>query len=263
MNRLAVPQPQIFRVFSFVDEGCSGNPAGVCLLPGRYDEDFCKKTAIAVGAPETAFVFYDNDELALRWLTRNGTEVAACGHGTLAAAYIMWRQGHWEKSRAIEFATIGGQLKASREGEYITLDFPREDVIEIKSPEYAFDRLLGIDVVFVGKARYDYLVVAPEAADVTGLRPDFNALARVETRGIIVTARADRPAYDYVNRFFAPRVGIDEDPVTGSAQIGLGLYWSRMLKKNSLTGYQASPEGGVVRVKILDDRVQISGKVGD
>jgi PhzF family phenazine biosynthesis protein len=256
-----ITQKQIFTADSFVGEGCAGNPAGICLLPHEYPEDFYKATAMSIGAPETAFVYQDKDRLALKWFTCNGSEVAACGHATLAAAYILWKNRLFERAQVIEFITQSGLITAKCEGEYITLDFPADTITEEKPPACDFGELLGIDTGFVGRTKYDYFVVAQQEKDVVNLRPDFDHLMQIETRGIIVTSRSNSPGYDYVNRFFAPRLGINEDPVTGSAHVSLGIYWGRVLNKSSLVGYQASKERGIVKVTVLKDRVLISGKV--
>lgn len=260
---IMITQKQIFTANSFVGEGCSGNPAGVCLLPHAYPEEFYQATAISVGAAETAFVYRDKDRLVLKWYTRNGTEVAACGHATLAAAYILWKNHLLERSQAIEFSTRSGLITATCDDEYITLDFPADTVTAEKPPRYDFKMLLGIEPTYIGKTKYDYFVVTQKDEDVFNLHPDFSDLMQVEARGIIVTSTSGSPKYDYVNRFFAPRLGINEDPVTGSAHVSLGMYWSRVLNKSNLVGYQASSERGLIKVTVLKDRVLISGKVSE
>jgi PhzF family phenazine biosynthesis protein len=216
--------------------------------------------AAKVAAPETAFLHEAGDVYNLRWFSPNGTEVALCGHATLAAAYILWDKAHVPAGAAIHFATMSGELVATRDGGLVTLEFPTEDITGAAEMADELGRLLGVAPVYTGRTRFDYLVVVADAAAVVDLAPDFARLGEIETRGIIVTARADSTDYDYVSRFFAPRLAIDEDPVTGSAQLALGVYWSRALGKNPLTGYQASREGGMVRVFVSGATTQLSGR---
>ena len=256
----AITEPRIFRVKSFVAAGCQGNPAGVCLLPLPRDDNFYTKAAIKMAAPETAFVCKSDDIYQLRWFTRAGREVDLCGHATLAAASVLWDRGYVNPDKIIRFTTRSGILSAKREGDCVTLDFPREKITEIKERKYDFGEILGLSPLYVGKTSFDYLVVAESEESVKNLKPDLEKIKTVRTRGIIVSARSFHPEYDFVSRFFAPLVGIDEDPVTGSAHGALGVYWSGVLNKNNLVGYQASREGGMVRVTVLKDRILLSGR---
>jgi PhzF family phenazine biosynthesis protein len=255
-----ITEPRIFQVKSFVAAGCQGNPAGVCLLPSQRSDDYYRKVAIKMAAPETAFVFKDADIYRLRWFTPTGSEVALCGHATLAAASILWDKGYVDPGKTIGFTTKSGILSAKREGAYITLDFPRDKITEINSSEYDFSKILGLFPLFTGKTSFDYLVVVDSEEAVKNLAPDFEKLKKLGERGVIVTAKAAGKKYDFVSRFFAPSVGINEDPVTGSAHCALGVYWSGVLKKDKMVGYQASREGGMVKVTVLPDRILLGGK---
>jgi PhzF family phenazine biosynthesis protein len=256
----AITEPQIFQVKSFVAAGCRGNPAGVCLLPSQRDDNYYRKVAVKIAATETAFVYQSDDIYQLRWFTRAGSEVDLCGHATLAAASILWDRGYVDPGKIIRFSTRSGILSAKREGDYVTLDFPREKITEIKSGRYDFGEILGLSPLYTGQTSFDYLVIADSEESVKNLMPDFDKIRKIKTRGVIVSAKSSHPEYDFVSRFFAPLVGIDEDPVTGSAHCALGVYWSRVLNKNSLVAYQASREGGVVRVTVLKDRILLGGK---
>jgi PhzF family phenazine biosynthesis protein len=251
---------RLYLVNSFAEGPCRGNPAGVCLLPAPRDDDYYRRVAVKVAAPETAFLCEAGDVYSLRWFSANGTEVDLCGHATLASAHILRDKGYAAPDAAIRFATRSGELTATGDGGLITLEFPTEPVDDAAEMADELGHLLGVTPRYTGRTRFDYLVVVEDAATVIDLAPDFARLREVETRGIIVTAASGGPDYDYVSRFFAPRLGIDEDPVTGSAQLCLGVYWSRALGKNPLTGYQASREGGMARVFVKGARTQLSGR---
>jgi PhzF family phenazine biosynthesis protein len=250
----------IFRVNAFVAGPYQGNPAGVFLLPRERTVDFYRKAAVLMDCPETAFLHEENGDLQLRWFTRGGSEVDLCGHATLATACILWRKGYAGPRERLCFQTKSGALTAMRDGTYVTLGFPREDVTEAAHDKYDFEKLVGLRPVYVGRTRFDYFLAADSEKAVINLAPDFEKLKEVRTRGIIITAKSTKPEYDFVSRFFAPAIGIDEDPVTGSAHCALGPYWGSILKKNDLIGYQASREGGIVRVKLLPGGVLLSGQ---
>jgi PhzF family phenazine biosynthesis protein len=256
----AITEPGIFKVNSFVAEGCKGNPAGVCLLPLSREDEYCKKVANKIAASETAFVYKGDDIYHLKWFTPTGAEVALCGHATLAAASILWDKGYVDSRKTIRFTTKSGILSAKREGDYVTLDFPPDKITEIQNKGYDFGRILGLSPRFTAKTNFDYLVVIDSEEAVKNLEPDFEQLKKLQERGVIITARAIGKDYDFISRFFAPGIGIDEDPVTGSVHCALGKYWGGVLNKKNMVGYQASREGGMVRVTILKDRILLGGK---
>jgi PhzF family phenazine biosynthesis protein len=250
---------KIYIVNSFVAIGCEGNPAGVCLLNAPPGDAFYRETTIKIGASETAFVLNNGGAFNLRWLTAGGVEVDLCGHATLASAYILWKKGYVKPENNIEFHTKSGVLSARKDGAFIALDFPCEAVTPVDKPP-DFKKLLGIAPLFIGKTRFDYFLTVDSEAAVNNLMPDFERLKKLPARGFIVTAKSNNRKYDFVSRFFAPAVGINEDPVTGSAHCALGPYWGDILGKKELVGYQASKEGGVVGVEVLKDRVLLKGK---
>jgi len=256
-----ITTPRIFQANAFVEGPHRGNPAGVCLLPEERDEDFYRKVAIKMDLSETAFIVREGNTFHLRWFTRGGSEVDLCGHATLATAFILYKKGYVSSGETIRFQTKSGILSAKQEGDYITLDFPLDELTELKDRKNDFGALLGLSPLYTAKTKFDYLVVVDSEEAIKNLEPDFDKLKKLQERGIIVTAKAVGKKYDFVSRFFAPAIGIDEDPVTGSAHCALGPYWSSILKKNRLIGYQASREGGIVRVEVLEDRVSLSGKV--
>ncbi len=257
----AITELQLYRANSFVEKGCRGNPAGVCLLPQAGDDDFYCRVAVKMNLPETAFLVQEGEVFQLRWFTRGGSEVDLCGHATLASAFILCNKGYVKAGDEIRFQSKSGSLTAQSDGDFITLGFPREKITEVSQCEHDFREYFGFAPLYTGRTRFDYFLVTDTADTVKNLAPDFKNLKKIKTRGIIITAKSESREYDFISRFFAPAIGIAEDPVTGSAHCALGPYWSAILKKDSLTGYQASQEGGVVKVKVLKDSVQLGGRV--
>jgi PhzF family phenazine biosynthesis protein len=259
-NNKEINEFRIYRANAFVKTPYQGNPAGVCLLPAEKSEDFYRKVAIKMDMAETAFIVKDNDIFHLKWFTRGGVEVDLCGHATLATAYILSEKGYVNPGEAIHFQTKSGVLTAQSDKEYITLGFPLVKVTEVKNSEYDFKELMGFSPLYTGRTQFDYLLVADSEQTVKNCAPDFGKLKKIDARGIIVTAKSESAGYDFISRFFAPSIGVNEDPVTGSAHCSLGPYWGSILKKNKLVGYQASREGGIVGVEVLKNSVLLSGK---
>jgi PhzF family phenazine biosynthesis protein len=206
---------------------------------------------------ETAFLLRRADGFDLRWFTPS-LEVDLCGHATLASAHMLWEEGHLSASEPARFHTRSGVLTATRNEEMIWLDFPATPSHPAETPS-ELQSGIGATMLYVGRTPFDYLVELDSESRVRSLAPDLAALARLGTRGVIVTARSTDPAYDFVSRFFAPGSGIGEDPVTGSAHCGLGPFWAARLGKKELVGYQASARGGAVRVRLEDDRAHLGG----
>ena len=256
-----ISKPQLYRCNSFIGPGCEGNPAGVCLLPAPRDEKLYRDIAVTMGCSETAFLYNEDGVFQLRWFTRAAREVDLCGHATLAASWVLWEKDFIAGGDPVNYRTRSGVLTAALKGQDIFMDFPVKPVVPLKVDEYPLAGLLGVKVLFMGKAWFDLLVEIDNEDDIKQLKPDFKALSAISIRGIIITARARSKEYDFVSRFFAPSIGIDEDPVTGSAHCALADYWSKKLLKVKMIGYQASPEGGIVGVQYKKDRVTLSGKV--
>lgn len=248
----------IVQVDAFTDTPFAGNPAAVCVLPGPRDERWMQDVAREMNLSETAFLHQQDDGFSLRWFTP-AVEVDLCGHATLASAHVLWEAGHLRPDEPARFYTRSGLLTAARGDDWIELDFPAEPARPTPAPP-DLARALGVVPVSVGKNRFDYLVEVESEEAVRGVRPDFTALRAVTARGVIVTSRATAGEYDFVSRFFAPGVGIDEDPVTGSAHCCLGPFWSARLGKSELVAYQASARGGVVRVRCDKARVYLGGQ---
>lgn len=249
----------IYQVDSFTDAPFKGNPAGVCCLMGHRPDDWMQRVAFEMNLSETAFFMQKNDSFLLRWFTP-AVEVDLCGHATLATAHVIWQSEIVGPLEPIHFETRSGTLTAKREGEWIVLDFP----VRVSSPAALPDGIteaLGVTPVACLRGVDDYVLVFETEAEVRAIEPDFRALKSVKARGVIVTSKSESPAYDFVSRFFGPAVGVDEDPVTGSAHCALAHYWGERLGKKSMTGFQASERGGVVKVELPGKgRVLLKGK---
>lgn len=248
----------ICQVDAFTDRAFSGNPAAVCILDEAKDDSWMQNVAAEINLSETAFIKREGEGFNLRWFTPT-VEVDLCGHATLASAHILWEEGHLKPDQKASFYTRSGLLTAELRGDWMELDFPSEPEEEAVAPPDLVDAL-GVKPKYVGRNRFDYILEVDSEEAVRNLKPDFPLLTKVETRGVIVTSRTSTREFDFVSRFFAPRVGINEDPVTGSAHCCLGPFWKSRLNKNEFTAYQASARGGVVRVRVAGDRVYLSGQ---
>jgi predicted PhzF superfamily epimerase YddE/YHI9 len=255
---LAVSRIRCFQVDAFTDRPFAGNPAAVCLVEQETDTRWMQSVAAEMNLSETAFVRRLDNGFALRWFTPK-VEVDLCGHATLASAHILWTEGLVAPTEPIRFHTKSGLLTCSPSGASIELDFPATAPQAVEPPSGLLGAL-GTDSAWVGKTRFDYLVLVDSESALRSLSPEFRELVKLKTRGVIVTARSDDSRFDFVSRFFAPAAGVDEDPVTGSAHCCLGPFWADRLGKVALFGFQASPRGGVVQVRVLGNRVILGGQ---
>ena len=248
----------IYQVDAFTRTPFAGNPAAVCVLPEPASERWMQDVAREMNLSETAFLVGSEDGYQLRWFTPV-VEVDLCGHATLASAHVLWETGDANPEETLRFHTKSGLLSATRDGDWIELNFPATPVSPCDPPPLLLEAL-GVSASFVGKSKFDYFVEVSSEAEVRAVSPDFNALGQVETRGTIVTSQADDPDCDFVSRFFAPATAVDEDPVTGSAHCALGPYWRERLGKSEFAARQISERGGELRVSVDGDRVRIAGQ---
>lgn len=246
------------QVDAFTDRPFAGNPAAVCLLEEERDEPWMQAAAAEMNLSETAFVRPLEEGFALRWFTP-AVEVDLCGHATLASAHVLWSEQVVANDEPIEFHTKSGVLTCSQRGDLIELDFPAATV-EPAEPTEALAAALGASPSFVGKSGSDQLVLVESAQVLRKLQPDFARMNELGVRAVMVTSASDDPQFDFLSRFFGPGVGIDEDPVTGSAHCSLGPFWSERLGNTDMTAFQASARGGVVRVRIAGNRVLLGGQ---
>lgn len=240
-------------VNAFTDAPFGGNPAGVVLLDAPAEADWMQSVAAQLKHSETAFVVRapEGEPKPLRWFTPT-TEVELCGHATLAAAHVLGGDQR--------FRTRSGELTCTSSGGTVELDFPADEAGPVEPPADLAGGLPGTTIERVARGSADVLVQLESAEQVRALQPDLVALERVETRGVIVTARGEAAGVDFVSRFFAPRYGIPEDPVTGSAHCVLAPWWAAELERSGeLTGEQLSARGGVVHAEPRGSRVALRG----
>lgn len=246
---------KIWIVDAFAKEPYSGNPAAVVIVDEFPADAICQKIAAEMNLSETAFVKHlHGNHYHLRWFTPK-TEVKLCGHATLASVHILHQEKR-VKEGEILFDSLSGLLKVSVAQFLYTLDFPLQrvgDPLELASIKQNFpNRIQAV-------AAYDDVIIElPSAEEVVNYIPQISELEKIECRGIIITARGNGP-YDFVSRFFAPKVGVNEDPVTGSAHCKLADYWQSKLKKSQFLAYQASKRGGEIAISVHGDRVHLSG----
>jgi PhzF family phenazine biosynthesis protein len=245
-------------VDAFTATPFAGNSAAVCILAAPRDESWMQAVARELNHAETAFLLREGDGWRLRWFTP-AVEVDLCGHATLASAHVLWETGQLGRSEVARFATRSGILTAVTRESWITLDFPATPPRAAELPP-ALASGLRIRALGAWRTPFDWLVELEDEAAVRAVTPDLTALASLGGRGVIVTSRASSPDYDFVSRFFAPAVGIPEDPVTGSAHCALGPLWGTRLGKHQMVGCQASSRGGVVRVTLQGERVLLGGQ---
>ena len=246
---------RIFQIDAFTDAVFGGNPAAVCPLDSWLDDATMQAIANENNLSETAFFVPADGAYALRWFTPLA-EVDLCGHATLASAHVVFHHVQRDAD-SVAFETRSGRLEVTRSGDDLTMDFPALAAHPVESPA---DLSAGLgtepQAVF---ADMDYLAMFETEAQVRAIRPDMTALARLdERRGVIVTAPGE--SADFVSRFFSPRLGVPEDPVTGSAHCMLAPFWAERLGKTTFQARQVSARGGTVRCAVAGDRVRLSGR---
>ena len=250
---------RLLQIDAFADQPFRGNPAAVCLLDRERDEKWMQNVGAEMNLSETAFLLPKNDGWSLRWFTPS-VEVALCGHATLASAHALWEENLLAPGETAKFHTKSGLLTARQRDSLIELDFPATPEEKTEAPADLLQALGIASPRYVGRDKFDFLVEVGSEDELRRLKPNHAALRQIPVRGVIVTSRASNGTYDFVSRFFAPGSGVDEDPVTGSAHCRLAPYWSERLGKKEFVAYQASPRGGVLRVRLDGDRVKIAGR---
>jgi predicted PhzF superfamily epimerase YddE/YHI9 len=268
-----------FVVDAFTNRRFTGNPAAIVPLAKWEPDQWLQNVAMEMNLSETAYLVPNDSGFDLRWFTPKA-EVDLCGHATIAAAIVLVQLGELSAGGRVAFSTRSGVLTAVRRGSRIQLDFPALTVTACEPPPGLLAALGDVTARYVGRGKFDYLVEVEYESAVRGIAPDFKRLATVDCRGVIVTACSDAarsdtahngaansnasnssaPLFDFVSRFFAPALGIDEDPVTGSAHCLLAPYWGERLGKSAMIGYQASTRGGTIYVETRGDRVLLEGE---
>ncbi|MDR0787090.1 MAG: PhzF family phenazine biosynthesis protein [Gemmatimonadota bacterium] len=248
----------IVQVDTFTRRPFAGNPAAVCILDELPPEWWLCDVAREINLSRTACLIPHEDGFDLRWFAPD-REVDLCGHATLASAHVLWEEGHLRADQPARFHTRGGELIAHLRAGWIEIDFPARPV-SLQPAPCGLAEALGVEILWVGSDGTDLLVELADEKTVRTLCPDLAAIARIPVRGVVVTSRAITSGVDFVSRFFAPRQGVPEDPVTSSAHCALAPFWSERLGAQCLTGYQVSARGGTVRVTMNGSRVLIAGQ---
>ena len=247
---------KLYQIDAFTDKVFRGNPAAVCILDKPLDKEIMQKIAAENNLAETAFVVKKNKDFEIRWFTPS-IEVDLCGHATLASAFVLYEYYDYQVDKIVFHSIASGILTVKRENDFLTLDFPTDIYKKIDIPQVFVDAF-GLEPIEAYKGKTDFLLIFPNPKDIENFKPDLNLIKTAGGRGVIVTAKGIET--DFVSRFFGPQVGINEDPVTGSAHTTLIPIWAEKLNKNKLTAKQLSKRQGDLKCKYLGDRVEISGK---
>lgn len=250
-------QLPIYQVDAFTEKLFGGNPAAVVLLKTWLSDELMQKIAFENNLSETAFFVPNETGFDIRWFTPT-VEVNLCGHATLATSFVIFNVLKYSKD-IILFGSKSGILKVRKDEKWLELDFPAQETHAAEAPKGLIESI-GKKPKEIYRAADDYLLVYASQKEIEKLNPDFGALKNIEARGIIVTAKAKSKKIDFVSRFFGPSVGVNEDPVTGSAHTKLVPYWANVLGKNELVAEQISNRKGFLKCKLADDRVLMAGK---
>ncbi|SSW65805.1 PhzF family phenazine biosynthesis protein [Achromobacter agilis] len=251
-----MPQFDLYQVDAFTASPFGGNPAAVVPLGAWLPDETLQRIAEENNLSETAYFVRKGDVHELRWFTP-AVEVDLCGHATLASAYVLFEQ-LGVREEVLRFATRSGELRVRRAGDRLAMDFPAKRPEAMDIPPGLL-RALGLPDARALYRTDDYLLVIDDESLIDGLTPDFAALAAFDTRGVAVTAPSS--SFDFVSRWFGPRVGVNEDPVTGSAHTSLAPYWAERLGKRVLSAQQGGARKGQLQCEVLDNgRVVVSGQ---
>lgn len=246
----------IYQIDAFTNKVFGGNPAAVCIIESWLDESLMLNIAAENNLSETAFAVKKDNIYEIRWFTPT-VEIDLCGHATLATAFVLFNYFSLTENIVEFYSHRSGKLSVSQEiDKTLVLNFPKSEA-KITEENLALNKAIGATPIETYKNIYDYILTYGSQKEIEALQPDMSALSKIETRGIMVTAPGD--TVDFVSRFFAPKAGIDEDPVTGSAHCTLTPFWSKKLNKTKLTAKQVSKRGGELSCQLIDDRVEIGG----
>ena len=247
---------KIYQIDAFTDKVFSGNSAAVCPLEEWLSDELLQKIAMENNLAETAFYVKRDTQFHIRWFTPK-VEVDLCGHATLATAFVLYHYENHTDNQINFYSARSGDLKVTKQDDYFTLNFP---IDKYENVEFTPLLLSGFDILplEILKGKTDYVLVFENESQIKNIKPNLAQISKFGGRGVIITAKGDN--VDFVSRFFAPQIGVDEDPVTGSAHTTLVPYWAKKLEKTKLSAIQLSERKGYLRCKFLDDRVEISGR---
>lgn len=243
----------LYQVDAFAKKAFEGNPAAICPLDTWLPDEVLLSIAEENNLSETAFYIPTDKGFHIRWFTPT-TEVDLCGHATLAAAFVIFSELNYKQDQII-FESKSGPLTVARDNTLLVMDFPAQAPVICELPS-EIKQAFSTKPIEVLKSE-DYIIVVDNENDVLTAKPNLSLLNNIDLRGVIITARSNN--YDFVSRFFAPKFGINEDPVTGSAHTQLVPYWAKQLNKNNLHAKQLSSRGGELYCENLGSRVTISG----
>ena len=249
----------IYQVDAFTDKPFKGNPAGVMIVDENFPVEEMQNLAAEMNLSESAFIIPNGNEFRIRYFTPN-REVPLCGHATLASAHIIYELGLKKPNESIVFKAEGGELIMSKQGEWISMKFPAYPLTKM-NVQADFKATVGFEPLEMYSSIYDWVIaVAASEADVLGAKPNLELLKTNGLAHLMITAKGEQPDRDFVLRVFAPLVGINEDPVTGSAHCALTPLWHQKTGKTEFNSYQLSKRTGRLKVKLLTDRVEIKGQ---
>ena len=249
----------IYQVDAFTTEPFKGNPAGVCILDNEPDSSWMQNIAMEMNLSETAFVFPGHDCRIIRYYTPEA-EMKLCGHATLSASHILYETGIVKSNEEIRFSSKAGELIIKKQGDWITMNFPVY-TLEKMEPTPEFEKVIGKKPQELYKAGFGWtLALLKNEKEVRNMNPHFSLMKNSIFGDLIVTAESEDPEYDFCVRCFAPAVGIDEDPVTGSAHCALVPFWSERTGRRDFNSHQVSKREGILKVSLKGDRVEISGQ---
>jgi PhzF family phenazine biosynthesis protein len=248
----------LYQVDAFADRLFSGNPAAVCIVDSWLSDELMQSVATENNLSETVFVVPTGQDYEIRWFTPVA-EVNLCGHATLASAFVLFDILHYPGSCIRFYSPRSGWLAVEKKNEMFVLDFPTDKLSALPAEQYAIiEKCIGVQPIELFKGKTDYMAVIEDERSLKDLQPDFIEIAKLNARGLIVTAKGD--SVDFVSRFFVPKLGVNEDPVTGSAHTLLIPLWSSKLGKNKLIANQLSKRGGHLVCELKNDRCLIGGK---
>jgi len=249
----------IYQVDAFTSEPFKGNPAGVCILEKEMPVEWMQNIAAEMNLSETAFITEGKDEYVIRFFTP-ASEIPLCGHATLSSAHIMFETNIVGKNDTITFSSKAGILKVRYSDGWVIMNFPAYDLVTTEIPQDLCNYNVITPVEYYRTAHgWSFLLFRSEE-ELISLNPDFGALKNSEYGDMIVTAPSSDPRYDFCVRCFAPALGIDEDPVTGSAHCALVPFWHKKSGKMEFISHQVSKRGGILKVSLHGDRVEIAGE---
>ena len=249
---------KIYQVDAFTDKLFSGNPAAVCILDTWISDEWMQLIGNENNLAETAFVVPNGQNFEIRWFTPT-VEVDLCGHATLATAFVLFNIHQYPNSLIKFHSPRSGRLAVEKKEDMLFLDFPTDKLEALSEEQNAIiEKCIGIKPIELYKGKADYIAVIDNENSLRNLQPDLNEISKLKAEGLIVTAKGDN--VDFVSRFFAPQLGINEDPVTGSAHTLLLPLWSKKISKNRLIAKQLSKRGGHLICELKNDRCMIGGK---